>query len=155
MSSILIVDDEPPARELLVRWLAPAGYDTREASDAETALGLLTASASDVVLCDVHMPGHDGLWLVERIRKSFPRVAIVLATAVETVPPVVSLQGGVVEYLVKPLERERVLAAVSRAVAWHQAALAREPEPTTPGDPIGEWLGGGRSGRRTPTPDRD
>ncbi len=153
VSSILIVDDEPRIREILVRWLAPAGYDTREAPDAETALELLTASASDVALCDIQMPGHDGLWLVARLRERFPNVAIVLATAVDTVPPVVSLQKGVVEYLVKPFQRERVIAAVRRAVEWHQAAVARGPERAPAGDPIAEWLDGGRSGGRAPTAD--
>ena len=148
MSSVLIVDDEPRIREILVRWLATAGYDTREAPDTETALDLLAASASDVVLCDVHMPGHDGLWLVERLRKSFPCVAIVLATADDRVPP------GV-EYLVKPLERGPVLGAVSRAVEWHEAALARGPERTTEGDPIEKWISGGRSGKHAPNTERD
>jgi DNA-binding NtrC family response regulator len=145
VSSVLIVDDEAPVRGLLRRWLAPAGYDLREAPDAETALSLLNAGASDVVISDVQMPGHDGLWLVEQIRGSFPRVAIVLATAVNTVPPAVSMQGGVVEYLVKPLDRERVVAAVSRACEWREGALAREPEPTAPGDPVADWLSRGRT----------
>ena len=58
MRSVLIVDDEPRIREFLVRWLAPAGYDTRDAPDAEAAVD---ASVPDVVLCDVQMPGRDGL----------------------------------------------------------------------------------------------
>ncbi len=155
MSSVLIVDDEPAMREILRRWLAPAGYDTREAPDADTALDLLTVSASDVVLCDVTMPGHDGLWLVQRLRERFPTLAVVLVTAVDAVPPTVSLQGGVVEYLVKPVEPGRLLAAVSRAVEWHQRALARGPERTVTTDPIEEWLDGRRSQSRAPNPDRD
>ncbi len=155
MSSVLIVDDEPAMREILRRWLAPAGYDTREAPDAETALDLLTFSASDVVLCDVTMPGHDGLWLAQRLRERFPTLAVVLVTAVDAVPPTVSLRGSVVEYLVKPVEPGRLLAAVSRAVEWHQTALARGPEHTTTTDPIEEWLGGRRSESRAPNTDRD
>jgi DNA-binding NtrC family response regulator len=154
MSSVLIVDDEPPMREILRRWLASAGHETREAPDAETALTLLTLGASDVVLCDVTMPGHDGLWLVQRLRERFPTLAVVLVTAVDTVPPTVSLQGGVVEYLVKPLEPGRLLAAVSRAVEWHEAALARGPEHVTT-DPLEEWLGGRRSESPAPGTDRD
>lgn len=140
MSSVLIVDDEPRIRELLVRWLAPAGYDTREAPDAEAALAAVDASVPDVVLCDVQMPGRDGLWLVEQLRQRVPAVAIVLATANDSVAPVVSLQKGVVEYLVKPFERDRVLAAVRRAVEWHEAAHARGPERMMASDPLAEWL---------------
>ena len=139
MNSVLVVDDESPMRQILVRWLTAAGYDTREAPDATAALEVLTAKSADVVFCDVQMPGHDGLWLVGKLRERFPTVAIVLATAVETVPPAVSLQGGVVEYLVKPFVRDLVLAAVSRAVEWHQAAVARGPQ--VPGEnPVDRWL---------------
>lgn len=144
VSSVLIVDDEPPIRDLLVRWLASAGYDTREAPDADTALDLVIGNPPDVVLCDVQMPGRDGLWLVERIRERLPNVAVVLATAVRTVPPVMSLREGVVEYLVKPFERERVLTAVRGAVEWHKAAVSRSPG-NPGGDPIEEWLNDPRS----------
>lgn len=139
MRSVLIVDDEPRIREILVRWLTPAGYDVKEAPDADAALAAVAATAPDVVLCDVQMPGHDGLWLVEQLRLSFPAVAIVLATANASVPPVVSMQGGVVEYLIKPFERELVLAAVSHAADWHEAAVARHAG-RSPTDPVDEWL---------------
>jgi DNA-binding NtrC family response regulator len=141
MSAVLVVDDESRIREFLVRWLTPAGHETREAPDAETALALLNAAPSDVVLCDVDMPGHGGLWLVEQLRERVPPVAIVLATANDTVPPHVSLRGNVVEYLVKPFERERVLAAVNRALDWHRAALAKGAGPAIGPNPIDEWLG--------------
>lgn len=140
MSSILIVDDDARIREFLSRWLSPENHAIREAEDAETALDLVAAGPPEVVLCDMHMPGHGGLWLVERLRQQFPAVAIVLATAVDSVPPVVSLQAGVVEYLVKPFEREQVLAAVGRAVAWHKAAAARHSAGALEADPIDDWL---------------
>ncbi len=140
MRSVLIVDDEPRIREFLARWLAPAGYDVKEAPDAEAALAAVAASVPDVVLCDVQMPGHDGLWLVEQLRQRFPAVAIVLATANDSVPPVVSLQEGVVEYLVKPFERDRVLAAVRRAVEWRQSAPVQPLDGAAAGDPLAEWL---------------
>jgi DNA-binding NtrC family response regulator len=140
VGSVLIVDDEPRIREFLVRWLTPAGHDTREAPDAETALELLNAAPSDVILCDVDMPGRGGLWLVAQLQERRPPVAIVLATANDAVPPSLSLRGNVVEYLVKPFERERVVAAVSRALAWQRAALAKAADGATPSNPIDEWL---------------
>lgn len=141
MSSVLIIDDESGIRDFLARWLAGAGYETRQAGDAETALALLEAAPSDVVLCDVNMPGHDGLWLVERLRERFPTVAIVLATAADSIPPVVSLREGVVDYLVKPFERALVLAAVVRGVEWHAAMVARTTD-TPVVDPLAEWMSG-------------
>ena len=90
-----------------------------------------------------------------RVRRARSSLDIVLATADITVPPKVSMQEGVVEYVVKPLDRERVMAAVSRAVEWRQAALARGPKQPMTRDPIPEWLGGGQGGRRKPDGDSD
>ncbi len=143
MSSVLIVDDEPRIREFLARWLAPAGYDVREAGDAESALAMVDDGGPDVVLCDVQMPGRDGLWLVEQLHQRFPAVAVVLATADDAVPPGVSLKSGVVDYLVKPLERNLLLAAVERAMEWRKGALTRV-RPSSRVDPVSEWLEGRR-----------
>jgi FixJ family two-component response regulator len=65
---------------------------------------------------------------------------MVLATALDTVPPVTSMKSGIVEYLVKPFERTRVLAAVAAGVAWHTAAAARLLEPEPDRGSIASWL---------------
>jgi DNA-binding NtrC family response regulator len=143
VSVVQIVDDEPRIRELLRRWLAPAGYDVREAPDADTALALVNDAGPDVMLCDVQMPGHDGLWLVEQLRERFPAVAILLATADAGVHPAVSMKSGVVDYLVKPFDRTLVLAAVGRAVEWRKTAVAGSRRDDVR-DPLSEWLSQGR-----------
>jgi DNA-binding NtrC family response regulator len=143
MSAVLIVDDDARMREVLARWLAAAGYETREAPDAETAYDLLAAGGSDVVLCDVTMPGRGGLWLVERAREEFPAVAMVLATGMEHVHPSISLGGNVVDYLIKPFERAAVLTAVGLARAWHDTA--RKTALAGDEDPLTKWLNGGRA----------
>jgi DNA-binding NtrC family response regulator len=137
-ASILVVDDESAIREILVRWLSPEGYRILEAADAEAALDVLAASPVDVLVSDIQMPGHDGLWLVKRVRERFPTVAIVLATADDTVPAAISMQSGVVHYVVKPFERHPVVTAVARAVEWHHAAEARGPVKQT--DTVDDWL---------------
>ena len=140
---VLVVDDEAPIREFLTRWLRASKYDTMEASNADAALTVIGEREPDVVLCDVNMPGHDGLWLMEQIRRRFPRVAIVLATANDEVPPAISMRRGVVDFLVKPFERRAVLAAVSEALKWRETVAA---VPVAPGaqDALDEWLKGGR-----------
>jgi DNA-binding NtrC family response regulator len=143
VSAVLIVDDEPRIREFLVRALTPAGYDVREAPDADTALAMIADAPPDIVLCDVQMPGRDGLWLVAQLGERFPEVAIVLATADEAVPPAVSLKSGVVDYLVKPFDTARVHAALGRAIEWRKAAVARRGDAARDGDPVGKWLNGG------------
>jgi DNA-binding NtrC family response regulator len=149
MSSVLIVDDEPQMREILRRWLAPDD-DTREAPDADAAVEMLAAAPSDVVVCDVRMPGHDGLWLVAQIRERFPQTAIILATGLDSVPPHVSLQAGVVEYLVKPFQRESVRMAVKRAAAWHEEAVTRGTRGADADDPLAGWLNGRTAGKQPP-----
>jgi DNA-binding NtrC family response regulator len=139
MSSVLIVDDESAIREILRRWLSAAGYEIREAPDAETALEEMTNSTPDIVMCDVEMPGHGGLWLAAQIGQRFPKTAIVLATALDSVPAANSMQPGIVEYLVKPFKRELVLEAALRGVEWRGAALAHAPEPAA-GDGLTKWL---------------
>ena len=141
MSAVLIVDDDERMREVLARWLSAAGYETREAEDAEAALALLEAGGCDVALVDVMMPGKGGLWLVERVREECPDVAIVLATGMQNIHPSISLGGNVVDYLVKPFERATVLTAVGLARAWHEAAPAQH-DVKGGEDPLKAWLRG-------------
>ena len=140
MSSVLIVDDESGIREILRRWLSAEGYDIREAPDAEMALDAMAKAAADVVMCDVEMPGHGGLWLASELGQRFPATAIVLATAVDSVPPMTSLKPTIVEYLVKPFEQKLVRRAVSRGVEWHRVELARAPKSASDGDRVTQWL---------------
>jgi DNA-binding NtrC family response regulator len=131
MNLILIADDEAPIREILSRWLTGEGYEVREAESAEAALELMASLCADVVMCDIQMPGQGGVWLSEQLRECHPTTAMILATALDSVPPVTSLKAGIIEYLVKPFERDRVLRAVAAAVVWHGHAVerARQPAP--------------------------
>lgn len=140
MGSVLIVDDEDAIRELLKRWIAQEEHDIREASTAEIALDEITRAAPDVVMCDVEMPGRGGLWLAAQIVQRFRTTSIVLATALDTVPPATSMQPGVVEYLVKPFKRELVIAAVARGIQWHNTAVASGPASSDEADKIAAWL---------------
>jgi two-component system response regulator GlrR len=138
--TVLIVDDERPMRELLARWLQPEGYEVLQAESAEAAMTLLASRSIAAALCDRSMPGHDGIWLVEQIRAQWPAVAVILATADDAVPPRVSLQAGVVGYLVKPFKQSLVLDAVRDAVAWHRAAAAAPKRAPRGDDAIDQFM---------------
>jgi CheY-like chemotaxis protein len=141
MASVLVVDDESPVRELLVRWITNGGHQVREAATAVAALEEMAATPAGVVLCDVHMPGQDGLWLTGQLRTKFPETAIVLATGDRTIPAQISMQPGVVEYLGKPFTRGEVLEAVRIAGEWHTAAV-NERGRTKPLEPLPKaWIG--------------
>jgi CheY-like chemotaxis protein len=74
--SVLVVDDEPGVRHLMRRWLESRGYRVTVAAGADTALELLSAAPMAVALCDLRMPGHDGLWLTDQLRREHPETAV-------------------------------------------------------------------------------
>jgi DNA-binding NtrC family response regulator len=139
MVPILIVDDERAIRHVLARWLSDAGYRCAEAETADAALASMASDPSAVVLCDVQMPGHDGLWLTRQLRTQYPATAIVLVTGITTVPPSMSMQAGVLAYLVKPFQRETLLEAVQQGVKWHEQAVASGDRTVNTQD-LDQWL---------------
>jgi DNA-binding NtrC family response regulator len=140
MALILVVDDEPGIRGVLTRWIQAAGHETCEAGDADQALDAMAARSAAVAFCDVQMPGHDGLWLTRQLRQRYPLAAIILATGESTVPPAVSMQCGVLAYLVKPFNGEAVRNALETALAWHEEALLTGPPPDDTGERLNRWL---------------
>jgi DNA-binding NtrC family response regulator len=150
VSVVLIVDDESAIREILARWLTAAGYETSEAADAEAALLEMARAPADVVMCDIEMPGRGGVWLTGQLRERFPAAAMVLATAADSVPPATSFKPGVVDYLLKPFARERVLNAVASAVTWHAAAVAKGPTSPKVAHRLSTWRGWERSSGKDP-----
>jgi len=141
MSSILVVDDESAMRSLYARALIADGHLAIEARTAEEALDFLTPSPDiTVVIADLDMPGNGGAWLVEQMRGRFPNVAVILATASDTVPGTLSLQPAVVSYLVKPISAERLRAAVSEALAWRSQHAGPSTSGPASADPFESWL---------------
>lgn len=113
---VLVVDDEPQIRQLLTRWLAKWGYGTESAATAEIAIEIMSAAPADILLSDVRMPGHDGLWLAEYVRARWPDTAIIMATGLDDVQTVVeSRRLGAVDYVLKPFATALVRQAVDRA----------------------------------------
>lgn len=121
--AVLVVDDEESVRSLLARWLEAAGHTVLTASGAETALEAIQQNAPAVVLCDIRMPGHDGLWLVGQIRERHPDTAVIMASGVNDVEASLEcMRHGVLDYLTKPFGRDRLLDAVRRGIEWSLAA---------------------------------
>ena len=142
MNSVLVVDDEPGIRIILTRWLTSSGYDVRSAESADAALAEMAAQPADVVMCDITMPGKDGLWLTAELHKLYPMSALILATGLDSVPPASSMQPGIVEYIVKPFETIDVRRSVAGAVKWHDDAVTRGPVAPVPADTLDKWFAG-------------
>lgn len=119
---VLVVDDEPDARELLRTVLEYCGALVTVVSAAADALGVLDRVTPDVVLADISMPKHDGYWLLDRVRALAPesggKIPIVAITAHgERHGPVRTLGHGFQAHLRKPLdpwELCRTLATLGR-----------------------------------------
>lgn len=126
---VLVVDDEPAIHQLARRLLEPERYQVLSALDAPAALVALTSSSAHVAICDIHMPGPNGLWLAERIRAAFPSTAIVFASADETLQSEEMVRPPVVGYVVKPFNRERLLRAVADGVRWSHAQAGGSENP--------------------------
>ena len=120
VATVLVVDDEVNVRELMQRWLTGGGYDVRTAATADEALERVHDRAPAVALCDIRMPGHDGLWLAQKIRDDAPETAVIIATGVQDEGS--GVRRGVIDYLTKPFGRDRLRASVSRGLEWHIAA---------------------------------
>lgn len=140
MALILIVDDEQSVRQVLARWIQGAGHEILEAESADAALQVMEKQPAAVVFCDIQMPRRDGLWLTAELRKRYRTTAVVLATQVSTVAPQISMQVGVLAYLVKPFSQESVIHALEAALAWHTDTVAAGPRPEDTPERLQEWL---------------
>jgi DNA-binding response OmpR family regulator len=114
---VLVVDDEDSIRRLLMRWLSGWGYQAKEAGDADAALQLMAEEPASIVLCDVMMPVHDGIWLAEQVRSRWPQTAVIMASSAQDMETVMRMRNeGAVDYVTKPFGREilhQVLLKVS------------------------------------------
>lgn len=122
--TILVVDDDDGVRKVLSRWVADMGYDVKAAEGADQALELIRECPIDVALCDVRMPGHDGVWLIGQMSRLYPDVAIVLATGLMEMDPMITLRPGVVGYIVKPFNRDDLEKVVKRGMAERKRLVA-------------------------------
>jgi len=115
---ILVVDDEESIREIISSMLSAAGYKTRSASSAVEALAFLNASGEyELMLSDLMMPEMDGIALLERSKEKYPDMPVIMVTAVHDISvALAAIRNGAYDYLLKPFEREQLLAMVRRAL---------------------------------------
>ena len=114
---ILVVDDEASIRDVVSSILGEAGFDCRTVSSGPEALSALRGdNGYALVLSDLIMEGMDGLTLLGRIKKSHPQLNVVMVTAVHDISvALAAIRHGAYDYLLKPFEREQLLAIVRRA----------------------------------------
>jgi DNA-binding response OmpR family regulator len=102
MATVLVVDDEPIVRDVVVRYLQRDGYDTLEAADGDSARAIIESGRADLVVLDLMLPGTDGLALCRWIRSGSNLPVIMLTALGEAADRIVGLELGADDYVTKP-----------------------------------------------------
>src|SRR5919108_2182710 len=115
---ILVVDDEEPIREIVASMLGTAGYACKQAGSGMEALAVLTSGEEfELMLSDLMMADLDGIGLLERTKEKYPDMPVVMVTAMHDISvALTAIRNGAYDYLLKPFEREQLLATVRRAL---------------------------------------
>jgi serine phosphatase RsbU (regulator of sigma subunit) len=126
VACVLTIDDEAGIRHNLSAYLEDCGYRTLEAENGTQGLEIFLKERPDVVLCDLRMPGMDGLEVLQRIHEVSSDTPVIVVSGVGTQGDVVeALRRGAWDYLTKPIQDMEFLeSALTRALA--RARLARE-----------------------------
>jgi len=118
MATILVVDDAAFMRMRMSKILTEAGYDVLQAENGAEAVETYRAKTPDAVLMDITMPEMDGLTALREIRAIDPNARVAMVTALGQQQIVLeAVKSGAKDFLVKPCEGDRVLAAVSKLCA--------------------------------------
>jgi putative two-component system response regulator len=114
---IMVVDDEPGVRRFLARAIRSRGYVADESGEATEALDRLKSEDYAVVLADIRMPGHDGIWLLDHALETDAELAVIMVTAnADTKVAVKCLTRGATHYVIKPVKPDELLEVVDRAI---------------------------------------
>lgn len=119
---ILIIDDEKNYLLVLQTLLEDEGYTVTALSDPETALAFLQESEVDVVVTDMKMPRFTGLDVLERVKKQWPYIPVLIMTAFGTIESAVeTMKYGAFDYITKPFSNDELLLSIHNAVELAQA----------------------------------
>ncbi len=128
MTTVLVVDDEPIVRDVVVRYLRREGYDTLEAGDGDTARALIVSNDPGLVVLDVMLPGTDGLALCRWIRSRGDLPVIMLTARGDEADRIVGLEQGADDYISKPFSARELTMRVKAVLRRSQPREeAREP----------------------------
>ena len=122
---ILVVDDDEPMRQIIVSMLVHGGYECREAVGGLEALALLESGEEfDLMLTNLMMPQMDGIVLLARTKDKYSDMPVVLETSVYDVSVVVTaIRNGAFDYLLRPFDRDQLLAVMRRALDHHRSTM--------------------------------
>ncbi len=132
LHKILVVDDEEEVRKTIRLQLQGTGLEVVEAEDGKKGIEVLDAENAitvDAILCDVRMPNINGVEAVAYFRREYPHIPVIVLTGYPDVKLAVDfMKEGVVEYLVKPVEKEKLVETVMKAVRQRNFVGSNEPK---------------------------
>jgi two-component system phosphate regulon response regulator OmpR len=129
---ILVIDDDPRLRDLLVRYLSEQGFQVQALPDAKDLDKKLQRDPPHLLVLDLMLPGEDGLAVCRRIRAAGESVPVIMLTAKgEDVDRIVGLEMGADDYLPKPFNPRELVARI-------HAVLRRQTERLAPGAPAAD-----------------
>ena len=129
MPQVLVVDDDPHIRQLLVFALEKAGLGAREAGDGEAALESVAREHPDLVILDINMPRMDGLEVCRRLRAQGELPILFLSSRDDEIDRILGIELGADDYVVKPFSPREVVARVQAILRRARGASA---SPLTP-----------------------
>jgi putative nucleotidyltransferase with HDIG domain len=119
---ILVVDDEAPVRSMIGATLERQGFNVQLAVSGTQAVDMMNQGSFDLVLTDIVMQDGNGIALLERIHAQQPHLPVVMVSAIHDISVAIdSMRRGAYDYLLKPFEREHLVATVQRALDHRQA----------------------------------
>jgi len=125
MSTILIVDDDSPIRELASLFLRNDGFEVYEATDGVDALSRLDTVKVDLFIIDIMMPNMDGWELCRELRAAYDLPILMLTAKGETSQKLKGFQMGTDDYLVKPFEPLELVARVHALLKRYRIAASQ------------------------------
>lgn len=141
MRKVLIIDDERPIRNSLREILEYEKLKIEEATNAIEALEILKKSDFDLILCDIKMPGMDGIELLTKIQEDKPEIPVIMISGHGNVETAVdALKKGAYDFIEKPIDLNRLLVtvrnALDRANLVEETKKLRKKLPQSKGHPI-------------------
>ena len=134
---VLIVDDDPRVRTMLMRYLAGEGFRVGEAGDGVAMHAYLAQGDVDLVLLDLNLPGEDGLTLARQLRARSGEIGIIIITGRDDViDRVAGLEVGADDYVAKPFHLREVLARIRTVLRRVRPAADEAPKPPEAGEAV-------------------
>ncbi len=134
-NQVWIVDDDSSIRWVLEKALAQEDINTESFESGDSLMNRLEFTQPDAIICDIRMPGIQGLDLLELIHNQHPGIPVIIMTAHSDLDSAVaSYQGGAFEYLPKPFDIDEATSVVQRAIAHAQEKKNLAPQTPTPSE---------------------